>query len=357
MKKRGNFVSVSVFMILAAFSSVIHSVSGQGVDEPAIFGQRLFILQNYVENFNNGLNAGGELIGFGNVLEQFTIQDGEGNTLKAHPVSGIDAAGHVATVATGFGTGTGEDFIGFSKTFTTSTNPDTGETSNTIDASNFNAISYFVKNDSDNSASSAGVSLQLVIGDGGDITPNDNTDTFTGSTWEQTDAKPLSGIVGNPDNNNFERIVLGLQGTVAGVTGGFKRTIGPTDGATHSELTSDLLAQVSAVNIVVNSGGESGTPRSIFVDDINFFDNFILNVTQDRVFSKADGTTVVTVTATLTQTGGTPVPEVEVCFIVNEGINHPKTACIETDTLGVAVFEFVVTSETSVFTVDVGARP
>ena len=323
--------AVTIMLGIVALSSRTYA---QGVDDPVIISQRVFILQNYVDNFNFGSNAGGELNGFGNVIEALTLEDGEGNGLETHPSTGVDTAARLATQDTGFGTGEGEDFILLQKTFATSTDPDSGETSNTIDASAFNAISYFVKNDSDNGSSSATVAIEILVSD----------DTGT-STWTQTVPKAISSIA-TGSNNDFERIVVALEGTVDGVANGFERT----DGA-HTELTSTLLQNITAVNVLMKSEGESGTPRSIFVDDINFFNNFNLLVEQEKVFNIADGSTVIQVTATLTDANG-GVEDQDICFTVTNKDENSQT-CLMTDVDGKAAFNYTVTDSTDIVTIDV----
>ena len=347
MNKLAN--SLFTLALLIGMNSLSISVMGQGVDDPVVLDQRIFVLQNYVDNFNFGLNAGGELSGFGNVLGEFSLQDNQGAGKSFHPVTNVDAAAQLATVETGFSTDPGGDFIGFSKTFATSTDEGTGTSTNTIDASSFNAISYFVKNFGDNSDSSATVAVELVIGDGGDTTPADPNDVFTGSTWSQTTPKPLNSIVTGA-NNDYERVVVALEGSTEGAPGGFRRTVGPTDGNSQTTLTPDLLQQIAGVNITVNSGGESGIPRTILIDDINFFDNFNLELRQDRVFTKATGTGTVTVTAILTR-GNAAAPDVEICFIVNQDTANP--VCLTSDINGAAFFTYNITSETEIVTIDV----
>ena len=244
--------------------------NAQDVSDPEVPEQRVFILQDMVDDFNFGLNAGGELRGFGNVLGEFSIREGEGIYSGTTANGSIDSAAILATVPNGFGGEVGQDFIGFSKTFALSTDPVTGETSNAIGARGFSGISYFVKNDGDNSASITTVAVELVVGDGGDITPNNPNDNFTGSTWTQTQPVALKDIAGDTAFNNYQRIVVNLEGSFEGVPNGFKRTTGPSEGSTQTTLTEELLQQVTAVNIVMLSNTDINERRAIFVDNIVF---------------------------------------------------------------------------------------
>ena len=332
MKKSIAFVfAVTTIFWIALLTPHIHA---QGVDSPVIINQQVFVLQNYVDNFNFGLNAGGELNGFGNVIDPLTLEDGEGNGLEPHPSTSVDTAARLATQATGFDSGEGEDFILLQKTFATSTDPSSAETSNTIDASDFNAVSYFVKNDGNNSGSSATVAIEVLVTD----------DTGT-STWTQTVAKAIENIATGA-NNDFERIVVALEGTVEGVASGFQRSDGP-----HTELTKELLENVTAVNVLMKSEGETDTQRSIFVDDINFFNNFNLVVEQNKVFNIADGTTVIEVTATLTDAAGGVEGE-DICFTAVNKAGSSET-CMATGADGKAIFNYTVTDSTDIVTIDV----
>ena len=347
MKMTRSFLSIMIALL--STPGIFSQLYAQEIDAPVITAKRLFVLQNYVDNFNFGLKAGGELRAFGNVLGEFTLLKGQGNQLKPHPKTGIDTAAYLATIDEGFGTEPGRNFIGFSKTFAMSTDPETKSISNTIDASGFNSISYFVRNDGDNSQSKAFLTLELIIGDGGDNTPLDTTDHFTGSVWTQTTPKAIADINGNSEQNGYERIVLALEGSTTGIENGFRRTISPTDRSTHLELTDDLLRHVTGVSFVMHSGGESGTRRALFIDDINFF-NFNLEVAQEKVFTKPDGTATIKFMTTLTKSGGPGVGE-NICFVINQDTAHQT--CIPTDAKGEAMFNFPVTSDTAIFTIDI----
>ena len=222
--------------------------------------------------------------------------------------------------------------------------------SHAIDVSEYKSVSYYVKNAGDTSYSDASIALELVIGDGGDITPTDDSDNFTGSVWSQAIPKPISNIKGKSEYNGYERIDLMLQGSINGVRDGFKRTIGPTDKTLHTQLTPDLLKQVTAVNIVMHSGGESGIRRAIFIDDISF-SNFNLLVEQERVFTKSDGTPVIKFMTTLTTNSNKTRAGKDICFIINQDIANQT--CIPTNDKGQAIFNFPVTPETAIFTIDI----
>ncbi|NKB80326.1 MAG: hypothetical protein GKS05_00225 [Nitrospirales bacterium] len=344
----------SSFRILPATLGILLVASiapAQTIDVPIMAPKRVFVLQNYVDNFNFGLKAGGELRPFGKVLGEFVLQDGVGNRLKPHSVTGVDTAAYLSTIDEGFGASSNQDFIGFSKRFATATNLESKLSSNTIDASGFKSISYFVKNAGDTSYSEASVSLELVIGDGGDVTTTDNEDKFTGSVWGQAAPKPIASIKGNSEYNEFERIDLTLNGSIKGIKGGFKRIIGPTDKTTHTNLTSELLKQITGVNIVMHSGGESGIRRAILVDDISF-SNFSLVVEQEKVFTKPDNTTtIIKFITTLTTNSSKSRSGKDICFTINQDIANQT--CVPTNDQGQAVFNFPVTPETAIFTIDV----
>ena len=332
-------------ILILLVTSVVHA---QTIDTPMILTERRYVLQNFVDNFNFGLKAGGELRPFGNVLGEFVLRDGAGNRL--HPKSEVDTAAYLSTTDKGFGTGSNQDFIGFSKKFAESTNLESKIVSNAINASEYKSISYYVKNAGDTSYSDATVALELVIGDGGDITPTDDSDSFTGSVWSQTIPKSISNIKGKSEYNGYERINMTLKGSIKGIKDGFKRTIGPTDKTLHTKLTSDLLKQVTAVNIVMHSGGESGIPRAIFIDDISF-SNFNLLVEQERVFTKPDSTSVIKFMTTLTTNSSKTRAGKDICFIINQDIANQT--CVPTNDKGQAIFNFPVTPETAIFTIDI----
>ena len=291
-------------IVFALLIAVANTSIAQDIDTPETQEVTLHVLVDFVENFERGEDAGGDLLSFGQeddtandpnreaILGTFEIQAGEGR-------SG-DSAVFLSTSVNGFGVDSGENFIGFSKNVSSiiiedGINPPTPAT---ITANLYSAFSYFLKPVSDFSGTTIEVVAELVIGDGGDITPQDTTDNFTGSTWTQANPVVLSSLT--PDagtNNGFVRSVVDLVGNVAGIDGGFERSVGPSVGTNDEELTSALLAQVAAVNIVmrtrVNAATDPGnadfsTVAEIRVDDINFFDNPKIDVIHvSNIFGKS----------------------------------------------------------------------
>ena len=257
-----------LFVMSLIACGLSNPILGQGVDAPIVPEKRIFILQDLVDDFNFGLNAGGQLKGFGGVLGEFILVENAGNGLNLMAISGLDTAVRLATVDDGFGTGPGERFILFQKTFADTTvvdpnDPDKKVIGNTIDASNFSAIAYWIKNDA-SSGSNASVKIELLIGDGG------VQDSREGSTWTQFNPTDLSGLTPSTGHNGFSQIVVNLTGIHSGTQGGFERTVAPAAGnPPQNELNAELLKTISAVNIIL-SGDGNDSKEAILVDDIVF---------------------------------------------------------------------------------------
>ena len=225
-----------------------------GVDDPTILGKRIFILQDFVDNYEHGLVAGsepGEHRGFGNDLDDpgFELVEGQGLNRTT--------AAELSTDADGFGEGPS---IGFSKKF-----------SIPIDASDFSSISYWIKNKTDNSDSSATARIELVVGDGGRSSDDPPLAVKTGSTWSQTQAVQLSTLPTSTNTlSGFSRITVGLSGILGQDPGEFTRTVLPTDPTTQTSLA-ELLGNISAINLVMESNGDTGgVQRAIYVDNVAF---------------------------------------------------------------------------------------
>ncbi len=225
--------------------------------------REIFVLADFVENFEQGEMAGGTLSVFGNARDEAVdvLQDG-----LARAGSG-DTVAVLATGSTGFTAA--DNAIVLSKTFASVLSG--GSPTTTIDASDFNAVSYWIRN---SAASASQVVLELIIGDGGGF------DGSTGSTWRQAVAADVP--------TDWTRVVRHLDDTE------FTRTTAHSGGGATLDRT-----MISAVNIVF-VGNEVGGAQTLLVDDVNFFRNTRIKVQYvDRVFAKGGSDTVFTLVATV----------------------------------------------------------
>lgn len=255
------------------------------ISAPVVFPESVFVLQDFVDNYERGLNAGGTHVAFGQDLGQFGIAAGLGR-------NGGNAA-MLQTDADGFAAGAG--FIGFGKKFAASTAPDNSQR-HTINASAFNAISYWVRANGPDPGST--VQIQLTIDKGGDFQRDDqgepidvdgdndldSADRLPGSTWTQTLAVPVT--------QQYKRITRRLTAV------DFTRTITKSEGETFD------LTRIAAVDILLNATTAQTGQRTLLVDDVNFFTNLrTVEVTQSAVFSPANGTQAIAITATVKENG------------------------------------------------------
>jgi hypothetical protein len=325
-------------VLILTFLSQI-SVIAVDIDSTQVDPVTIFILQDYVDNFEHGFSAGGPLTAFGNVLGQFQIVENAGQ-------GGQGAAVQLYTVGTGFGATTSQQFIGFNKKIDPTTLVDAANAK--FDANNFNAISYFIKDATGNSPTVANspvdIVLEITIGDGGDTSPEDTSDTKTGSTWTQKVPIKLADL-----NSSFTRVVSLLDNS------DFTRSVNPTDVDTHTDL-STLKSDITAVTITMLGNNETGKIRGIMVDDINFFDNNVMTVKQDRVFVKSDGSTIVTVTATVKDAAGAGQPDVGINFIVNDSSSPPSDLTKFTNGSGIATFNYTATNNSDIVKISVEQR-
>ncbi len=305
---RSAVVSAAIAIAIGSF------VYASDIDDPVTSSVTIFTLTDYIEDFGNGTNAGGILRAFGheNVLGENVgamLSNGVGQGREAATDSS-DGSIRLQTDTDGFGATAAESFVGFSKDFSgikLSSGADIVlDVSSTSPGNGFNAISYWVKNNGSFAGSDAEVVLEVVVGDGGDITPDDETDTFTGSTWTQSDPLVVAELVADSNNNNFQRVVVNLVGTVPGVAGGLARSVGPTDADADTEISDALLSNITAINVVMRIPDESSdttAQRSVFVDDINFFENLQISLEYvDRFFAKSgESSAVFTLKVTVEQ--------------------------------------------------------
>ncbi len=300
--KKHKFLLLNLLLGFVLFG--VQSALAQGISDPDTQPVTTFLLVDFVDNFENGVNAGGVLKVFGN---ENVRDDSADTTAESSGRMGTDTAFRLKTAATGFGLAAdGENFVGFSKDINDILLSDGSQAK--IDASSFNALSYFFKPVSSFAGTEIEVGIQLVIGDGGDTTPANTTDSFTGSTWTQTDGVRLAGITNPGNNNGFTRVVTNLIGSVAGETAGFQRVVGPTVGTDQETLNSTLLADISAVNIVLSTNNDgtdvASVAREILVDDINFFENLTVELAVvNSVFAKSGSGFVFDLLATAKQSG------------------------------------------------------
>ncbi len=344
--------------ILLGFISSVNSFAQN--DTAVVFTGKIFILQDFVENFEHGLNAGGNIIPFGADHEFGGLEDGiigvdgsNNNLFDTDVLQGGNFTYKLETTDTGF-----TDLfsaIGISKTFAPSTDSSNNVT-RSIDASAFNSISYWVRGMSDN-PSTTGVDeedtdskfvIEFIIDQGGDFRRDANGQAIDEngsilSQAQQTNEKRLPGstwtqmprVSASP---TFARIVALLDESQ------FTRTIfkNPNDGNGNCVNTDGVcdfaddvfddkdLANITAVNIVFTPTSETGKKRTFYIDDINFFNNpRILTVTQDAVFSPADNSSSIVVTATVKDNGNVPTENVNLVFEVihedNSSQTFPKT--------------------------------
>lgn len=331
MKIGGNDMNLlcKTLIIVMMFGVTITAFSQ--IDSPDVGSQTIVILQDFVDDFDHGDDAGGNLLPFGNVLDEDTsgIVEDEGREGAG------DFGFQVSTVSTGFDTLANEgNFVGLAKDVgeVTLTNGDEAR----FDASGFNAISYFIRNPGAVGAGSpVTAQLELVIGDGGG---NPDTTSVGGSTWAQSIPINFADLT-----NTYERVILTLDNV------NFVRTVGPSNGDAIPTDIVPLLNDISAVNVTMLSNGETGTQRSIQVDDINFFDNNVLTITQDRVFAKSDGSTDVVITATITGAGGAAVAGEDLAATLGgdcDGSIAPASGT--TDASGEIEFTYTVGSDPAV---------
>ena len=249
------FVSMFIGFLMANFGY------SQGSTDPVVFGGKIIILQDFVDNFEKGLEAGGTYQPFGDDVDTFALED----TL----VKNGSFSGRLQTDAEGFNDGT---FIGVGKSFTV----------RPIDASASNVVSYWVRGDGD--ANPPSVQIEFVI---------DN-----GSKWKQTVPTELT--------DTYERVVLQLNETDFSLAEGS----GDFD-----------LSMINEVNLILtaNASDSGGTQRILYVDDIVLFNNpRTLTLSQTSVFEPSDGTSQVTITA-LVEDDDVPVEGVGINFVLSSG--------------------------------------
>ncbi len=318
-------------------------VMGQGVNSTQIDPVSVFVLQDYVDNFNHGLNAGGPLTPFGNVVDvnQFKTLENAGR------LGAGDAAIQLYTVGTGFGATTSQQLIGFLKKIDPLNLTDAANAK--FDVTGYNAISYYIKDATGNSPSVANspvdIVIEIVVGNGGDITPENPNDSFTGSTWTQSVPVKLSDLT-----SSYTRIVSQLDNS------DFTRSVAPTNRESETDF-SLLKNNITAVGITIRGNGDTGKQRGVLIDDINFFNNNVLTVKQDKVFVKGDGSATVTLTAKVTNATGVGQNGVNLRFTVNPGranqvIDDTKT----TDSSGVATYTYTATSIADIVEIKVEQR-
>ncbi len=234
--------------------------------------KEIYVLTGFVENFELGVNAGGTLKLFGNARDEaVALIQSQDATMQ--PLSRPSSGNFVAALATTSAGFTAENpSITLRKTFTSSISSG-GAASNAIDASNFNAISYWARN---SVATISQTYVQLTIGDGG------GTNGQTGSTWRQTVFTDLS--------QNWARTVVNLDAT------GFTRIISnSTDGGDFDR------SQITRVEIVYVSNGFIQVQQTMYVDDINFFSNDIILIAYvDRTFTQSGSNQITRILATVT---------------------------------------------------------
>ena len=233
--------------------------------ETLVFGGSVSVLQDFVDNFEKGLEAGGVYSAFGKDFGSFDLEDGASESTLVHSGS---FSGRLQTDSNGFGTSS--SFIGVSKSFTVSS----------IDVDNANAVSYWVRGD--NAANPPAVQIEFVMADD--------------SVWTQAQSTRLTPT--------FQRIVASLGES------DFARTAG--SGAFEKSM-------IKSVNFLLraNSNDSGGTQRTLYIDDIVLFNNpRTLTVAQSAVFVPADGSTLVTVTATVLDNEMPPETEVGLLFTI-----------------------------------------
>lgn len=259
---------------------------------------RTLVLQDFVDNFDKGLEAGGSWRFFGaDIGAAGLIFPGRrGGAIR------------LETGTRGFTAETG--FIGMSKTFSTP-----------IDASAFNAISYWLRSDHAETTP-AHAKLELVIGDGGGGAGLGQT----GSTWTQ--------IVPATFSSNYMRIVRRLD------SNDFVRTVANSAGGGSFDLSN-----VTAVRLIVFANGDTtDSKRSFDFDDINFFNARQLRLSQSQVFSESDATTMIVITALVTDEDGEMQNNVPLRLVRQSGDGSVSPAIRTTgvDGPGVARFTYTV---------------
>ena len=279
--------------VLTIFTATVLLMTGQSyagpIDDPETQPVTLHVLVDFIENAEQGDDAGGNLAQFGQeedptdankeaIIGTFEIRENEGRT-------GTDRGIFLSTAADGFGVDQGEDFIGFTKDVSTITLDD-GTTTAKIDASQFTAISYFIKTANVDATAEVSVKLELKIGDGGggESSPGAG-DGNGGSVWSQKVAISYADLTAT-----YIRNVLDLN------LSEFELSVGPGNGnafPTNFGDTDANLSNVSAINFVMSADTTAekaldSVVRSIVVDDINLFDNPKIEVTYvDKVFGKS----------------------------------------------------------------------
>ena len=277
--------SILLFTLITNFINVELAFS-QGNTDSIIAPTTIFILQDFVDNFEQGLNAGGSYIGFGEDRTMGIELETDANFVQAG-----NASGRLETDDDGFNS-SGE-FIGVSKAF-----------SLPIDAGSFNSINYWAR--AADTVNPPSVQLEFIIGAGGEIPGDDTTTGNGGSVWTQ--------IVGVELSDSYQRIVRRLNDS------DFERTVSPA--VTSGDSGSFDLGNITAINLVFrkNPADTGGTKKIMYFDDIIFFNNpRSLTVTQSSVFEPADGVQTVTIIATVQDNGGIPAESIPIEFILVNG--------------------------------------
>ncbi len=260
---RTDATGVSMYTFPSTNHQTVFCVTVSIIDERNL-DEEVCVLQEQIEDFSHGQQAGGDLTAFGPALGKFSAGGNPDNPL-------LNLSQLFKTPATLSTDGFRPDatFLGIVKTFVSSqearTNPD--RASNSIDARGFGAIRYKVASDLDASDSMAEIAIEIQIGDGG-ITGNPSL----GSTWSQHERVRLSDlpVYSLGDSSTLTTVTVDLVGTIEGVAGGFHRTLPAVDTGGEANLQS-LLANVTAVRIVVFSSGDELLPaqtRTLRIADI-----------------------------------------------------------------------------------------
>ena len=231
---------------------------------PVVTGGTVFVLQDFADNFEQGLDAGGTYTSFGSDFGSFALEDGSTDSTL---VKNGSFSGRLETDANGFAP---NSFIGVSKSFAVSP----------TDLSAANVVSYWARTDS--AANPPAVHIEFVLAD----------DTV----WTQDESVELS--------SSFQRVSRSLDDTE------FARTAGSSD------FDKSMIKNMNLI-LTANPSDASGTQRVMYLDDIIFFNNpRTLTLAQSSVFVPANGTTTVTVTATVLDEGIPPSPGVDLLFTI-----------------------------------------
>ncbi len=238
-----------IVWLIALSAGNVLPVFSQDVTMPKIAPTSIFILQDFVDNFEQGLAAGGNYTTFGEDSGAFELVD--------DPVHSGQFALKLATKPGGFSAG---NTIGFAKVFTQPINLTSNN--NTPD---YTHVSYWVRSTTSIDTIRF-VEMKIVIGEGGEEVKDSQGNVISmssGSTWKQTAITRLNLA---QISDHYTQVLIPLIPRTDNQPGFFQESPTQNRPFDFSDIT---RIQINMVRF--DSGGNDVT-KTIFIDDIRFLD-------------------------------------------------------------------------------------